>query len=232
MGKKVTKDYFLENKINSVKKWVENGCFGQDKCHWSDLILHVMILELCPKNAIYVPYPEFEDAENELLPIIWHGAFLNLPSKTFVSKFSFEFVVKENLKKPLVTEDLRNLLERYEGTSMLFLGFSCRETGNQINKIRSENPNLEKFIWPIDVMPFLDEPDEELKIKIKTRWSRILEVCRSYDEILDNELMNVLVTNKYSSANCNIENIKRSIHNPILVSNRDFTYRKGFLKRL
>jgi hypothetical protein len=231
MGRKVTKSYFLENKINSVKKWVEKGCFGQNKCHWSDLILHLMVIEFCPQNAIYVPYPEFEDAENESLPIIWHGAFFNLSSKTFVSKFSFEFVVKENLKKPLVTEDLRNLLGRYQGTSMLFLGFSCQETGNKIDKILLENPRLDKFIWPIWVMPFLDEPDEELKIKIKTRWSKILKICRPHDKILENELMNVLVTNKYSPGNCDIENIKRSIHNPILVSNRDFTYRKGFLKR-
>jgi len=231
MGK-IIKDNFSENKINSVKKWVENDCFGPNKRHWSDLILHLMVLELCPKNAIYVPYPQFVDAEKEPLPIIWHGAFFNLPSKTFVSKFSFEFVVKENLKKPLVTEDLRNLLGRYQGTSMLFLGFSCQETGNEINKILLENPRLDKFIWPIWVMPFLDEPDEELKTKINTRWSKILEICQSFQEILENELMNVHVTNKYSPANCNMENIRRSIDNPILVSNRDIAYRKGFSKLL
>ena len=61
MGK-IIKDNFSENKINSVKKWVENDCFGPNKRHWSDLILHLMVLELCPKNAIYVPYPQFVDS--------------------------------------------------------------------------------------------------------------------------------------------------------------------------
>jgi hypothetical protein len=229
----VTKDEFLENKINLVKKWAVNGDFGRNVRgvrDWSDLILHVIVLELCPKNLIYVPYPEFHDNEKKPLPIIWHGGFFNLSKKTFFRKFSFEFVVGKNLEKPLVAEDLLNLIRRYEGTSMVFLGFSCYETGNEINKILSENNYLNKFIWPIYVMSFLNEPDEKLKVKINTRWSKICHICRSHEEVLENEIMNIHVTNKYSSANCNVQNIILSIDNPILVSNRDLAYRKGFLE--
>ena len=226
----VTKDEFLENKINLVKKWVVNGDFGRNARDWSDLILHVIVSESCPKNLIYVPYPEFQDIEKNALPIIWHGGFFNLSKKIFFRKFSLEFVVGKNLKKPLVAGDLLNLIRRHEGTSMVFLGFSCYETGNEINKILSENNYLNKFIWPIYVMSFLNEPDEKLKVKIDTRWREICHICRSNEEVLENEIMNIHLTSKYSSANCNIQNIILSIDNPILVSNRDLAYRKGFLE--
>jgi len=181
----ITKDDFLENKINVVKKWAENGDFGRNARDWSDLILHFI---------------------------------------------SFEFVVGKNLEKPLVAEDLINLLRRYEGSSALFLGLSCQKTGNEISKILSENSYLNKFIWPIDVISFLNEPDEKLKEKINTRWSKICDICLSYEEVLNNEILNIHATNKYSPVNCNVQNIRLSINNPILVSNRDLTYRKGFSK--
>jgi len=227
----ITKDEFVENKINLVKKWAVNGDFGRNVEDWSDLILHVIIFEFCPQNLIYVPYPQFVDNEKNPLPIIWHAGLFDLSKKTFSTKFSFEFVVGKNLEKPLVAEDLINLLRRYEGSSALFLGFSCYETGNEINKIRSENSYLNKFIWPIDVMSFLNEPDEKLKEKINTRWSKICEICRLHEEVLENEIMNIHVTNKHSSANCNVQNIRLSIDNPILVSNRNLAYRKGFSKQ-
>jgi hypothetical protein len=226
----LTKDDFLENKINVVKKWVENGDFGQNGLNWSDLILHVILFEFYPKSLIYVPYPEFGDTEKGSLPMIWHAGLFDLSKKTFSTKFSFEFAVGKNLEKPLVAEDLINLLRRYEGSSALFLGFSCEKTENEITKICSENNYLNKFICPVDVMPFLNEPDEKLKEKIKTRWSKICDICVSHGEVLDNEIMNIHVTNKYSPLNCNVQNIRLSINNPILVSNRDFAYRKGFSK--
>ena len=226
----ITKDDFLENKINVVKKWAENGDFGRNARDWSDLILHLILFELCPKSLIYVPYPKVGDSEKGSLPMIWHAGFFDLLKKTFSTKFSFEFVVGKNLEKPLVAEDLINLLRRYEGSSALFLGLSCQKTGNEISKILSENRYLNKFIWPIDVISFLNEPDEKLKEKINTRWSKICDICLSYEEVLNNEILNIHATNKYSPDNCNVQNIRLSINNPILVSNRNFAYRKGFSK--
>ena len=100
--------------------------------------------------------------------------FLIYQRKLFLQNFHLSLLWAENLEKPLVAEDLINLLRRYEGSSALFLGLSCQKTGNEISKILSENSYLNKFIWPIDVMSFLNEPDEKLKEKINTRWSKIL----------------------------------------------------------
>jgi len=225
---------FDEN-VSLIKIWIKEGLFGRKSQHWCEIILGIFLSRGARfENEIYVPFPKLSiesvsfKTGRTSFPLNLHGGFYNPCSKRIGRKFALEVLIEKDFKGELVAKDISGLVTRYLGSEVI-LGIHSEKRISELSKIFTERPDL--MIRVVDLYPYFTfSSEEEFKSFLKDRWDEIETECGPHQEGIDKCLKYFCHEYKFSQNFGNNQCIVSGATNKIIISNRDFEYREGYMR--